>query len=692
MLAEAIEVALRAARLTDGDVDPALGAALVLCGYDRDWELMGSARRERASAARTLPSTIRAHVRGGWQTIEFDRDLRMVRVPRGVELDLGATAKAWAADRAARAVHEATGSGVLVSLGGDIATAGGGPPGGWRIHVTDDHRARPDAPGQTLTIADGGLATSSVAVRRWVHRGAPMHHIIDPRSGAPVHAVWRTVSVAAGDCTDANIASTAAIVRGAEAPAWLAARSLPARLVAPNGEVQTVAGWPHGGPRGAGRGVSSMLAVGGGPSAYWYLTRSTGAVALVLLTVSLALGVADVRRYATARWPRFVIDGLHRNVSLLAVVFVVLHVLTSVLDGFAPISLTAAVIPFISSYRPIWLGLGALSFDLLLALIFTSLLRARVSHRAWRITHWTAYACWPIALIHSFGTGSDARSAWLLLLSVGCVLIVALAILSRALPDFRAHPRLNGAALGGAAAFALFLVIWLPSGPLAKDWARRAGTPGSLLGHTQSSGATSGSAATHGPCGRGGRTLSALAYAPTASLPRLLQGVPPAGAMSFEEHLATHGEIPGVAARLASRRPGADRGARAGGTARTRRRRLSDRREDARGRERARRAGAKRLLGAPDRGRQRRRGRTGEREGPHAARSASAPRARRRRGGGRRGGRRRGRGVRVRERRGGAREPHARHPRAQSAEGPRRPAGTSRGCPSATSPARSPRS
>jgi predicted ferric reductase len=241
--------------------------------------------------------------------------------------------------------------------------------------------------------------------------------------------------------------------------------------------------------------MTSALAVGGGPSAYWYLTRSTGAVALVLLTASLVLGVADVRRYATTRWPRFVIDGLHRNVSLLAVVFVVLHVLTSVLDGFAPISVTAAVIPFIGSYRPIWLGLGALSFDLLLALIITSVLRGRISYRVWRITHWAAYACWPIALIHSFGTGSDARSAWLLLLSVACVLAVALAILSRALPDFRTHPRLNGAALGVAAAFALFLVIWVPSGPLAKDWARRAGTPASLLGHSHTSSATSGGAA-----------------------------------------------------------------------------------------------------------------------------------------------------------------------------------------------------
>jgi predicted ferric reductase len=233
--------------------------------------------------------------------------------------------------------------------------------------------------------------------------------------------------------------------------------------------------------------MSGQLALGGGPSAYWYLTRSTGAVALILLTASLVLGVVDVRRYATPAWPRFVIDGLHRNVSLLAVVFVALHVLTSVLDGFAPISITAAVIPFVSSYRPFWLGLGALSFDLMLALAITSLLRARISHRAWRATHWAAYACWPIALVHTFGTGSDARGAWLLLLSIACVIAVVLAVLSRVLPELRAHPRVGGAALGAIGAFALFLVIWLPSGPLAKDWARRAGTPASLLHHSQSS-------------------------------------------------------------------------------------------------------------------------------------------------------------------------------------------------------------
>jgi predicted ferric reductase len=250
--------------------------------------------------------------------------------------------------------------------------------------------------------------------------------------------------------------------------------------------------------------MSSIVAAGGGPSAYWYLTRSTGAVAMLLLTASVVLGIADVRRYATTSWPRFVIDGLHRNVSLLAVAFVALHIITSVLDGFAPISITAAVIPFISSYRPFWLGLGAVSFDLLLALVITSVLRARISQRTWRVTHWLAYACWPIALVHGFGTGSDARSSWLLLLSVACTIAVALAILSRALPGFGAHPRLNGAALGAVGAFALFLVVWLPSGPLAKDWARRAGTPASLLPHARTSASSShGSAAGAGSASSG---------------------------------------------------------------------------------------------------------------------------------------------------------------------------------------------
>jgi predicted ferric reductase len=225
-----------------------------------------------------------------------------------------------------------------------------------------------------------------------------------------------------------------------------------------------------------------------GPSLDWYLTRSTGAVALLLLSVAVALGVADVRRFSTPSWPRFVVDALHRNVSLLALVFLVLHILTAVLDSFTSISLVAAFIPFVGSYRPFWLGLGAVAFDLLLAVILTSLLRARVGPRAWRATHWLVYACWPVALLHTLGTGSDVQTTWLLALSVFCLALVLGAVLARALPGFsRECAPGRGLAIGSAFAFALGLVLWLPSGPLGSEWARRSGTPSTLLGHPSAS-------------------------------------------------------------------------------------------------------------------------------------------------------------------------------------------------------------
>jgi methionine sulfoxide reductase heme-binding subunit len=228
-----------------------------------------------------------------------------------------------------------------------------------------------------------------------------------------------------------------------------------------------------------------------GPSIYWYLTRSTGAVALVLLTVSLALGVIDVRRLQSPRWPRFVIDGLHRNASLLALVFLVIHILTSVLDSFAPVSLTDAFIPFVGSYRPFWLGLGALSFDLILAVILTSLLRRRVGYRAWRATHWLVYASWPIALLHGLGTGSDVKSTWMLALSIGCLAVVLGAVLTRVLPGWPQDAARRGLALGCAGVFSLGLLLWLPGGPLGHEWARRSGTPSALLGHSSAATGTS---------------------------------------------------------------------------------------------------------------------------------------------------------------------------------------------------------
>ena len=180
----------------------------------------------------------------GWQAVVVDARERTVRVPAGVSLDLGASAKALAADRAAAAAVRATGAGVLVNLGGDIAVAGPSPDEGWAVRACEDHRDGPEAPGQTVAIRSGGLATSSTTSRRWRRGSQAAHHIVDPATGLPAREVWRAASVAAATCVDANAASTAAIVRGARAPAWLHAAGLPARLVAVDGSITTAGGWP----------------------------------------------------------------------------------------------------------------------------------------------------------------------------------------------------------------------------------------------------------------------------------------------------------------------------------------------------------------------------------------------------------------------------------------------------------------
>jgi DMSO/TMAO reductase YedYZ heme-binding membrane subunit len=157
----------------------------------------------------------------------------------------------------------------------------------------------------------------------------------------------------------------------------------------------------------------------------WYATRSTGLVALVLLTASMALGLLSGVRWQRPGWPRFVTSGLHRNMSMLACALVVVHIVTTLADGFVPIYIQDAVLPFGSAYRPLWLGLGAASFDLMLVLILTSLMRTRISYRAWRALHWTAYLCWPAAVVHGLGTGTDTPVRWVLLLTVGCVAVIA---------------------------------------------------------------------------------------------------------------------------------------------------------------------------------------------------------------------------------------------------------------------------
>lgn len=234
LLAAVLDAALRGAVLSEGLVDPTVGAAVRASGYDRDFAAVppeGPPLRVGCPAP-------------GWWRIGWDAARHEVLLPRGVQLDVGASAKAWAADRAAARIAVAAGVGVLVSLGGDIAVCGEAPVGGWRIEVGDDHRrADPDG-GVVVTITAGGLATSGTVRRRWRRGERTVHHIMDPRTGEPATGGWRTISVAAGSCLDANIASTAAVVLGAAAPRWLGERGLPARLVDDRGRVHTVGGWP----------------------------------------------------------------------------------------------------------------------------------------------------------------------------------------------------------------------------------------------------------------------------------------------------------------------------------------------------------------------------------------------------------------------------------------------------------------
>jgi thiamine biosynthesis lipoprotein len=233
LLAQAIDAALGAAAQTDGAVDPTVGPALLALGYDRDFADVPP----DAGAVAGVPAA-------GWRTVDWDPQTRSVTVPQGVVLDLGATAKAWAADRAAVAIHRRTGAATLVNLGGDMAAAGPPPPGGWPVHVTHDHHDGDDADGQTIALHGGGLATSSTSVRHWRRGGRAIHHIVDPRTGEPAEPVWRTVSVVAASALDANTASTASIVMGEGAPAWLGRLGLAARLVRPSGDVVRVGAWP----------------------------------------------------------------------------------------------------------------------------------------------------------------------------------------------------------------------------------------------------------------------------------------------------------------------------------------------------------------------------------------------------------------------------------------------------------------
>ena len=261
------------------------------------------------------------------------------------------------------------------------------------------------------------------------------------------------------------------------------------------------------------------------PSPLWYATRGAGMVLLILLTAVVILGILTTNRWGTASIPRFVSGALHRNVSLLTLVFLVLHIVTASVDSFAHLGLKDAIIPFASRYRPIWMGVGVLGAELFVALVITSLIRERLGYRLWRLTHWLAYASWPLALVHGLGTGSDTRAGWALLLNAVCVVSVLLALgwrLAVGLP--RSEPvRLAGLAATAVATIAL--LVWMVGGPLKPGWARAAGTPQDVLRQVS---ATVPSLAASLPAGLRDQLQGSLAQNSSGGLQLDLQDIPDA--------------------------------------------------------------------------------------------------------------------------------------------------------------------
>ena len=235
-LIDAVRVALDAAAATNGAVDPTIGAALIELGYDRDFD-------ELADAGRSTPASPSSPA-PGWQCVLLDESASTVEIPASVALDLGATAKALCADRAADDIATALGCGVLVDLGGDLAIAGEPPAGGWRVGVTENARDTDSANDMVVAAWSGGVASSSTTVRTWERQGTTLHHIVDPSTGWPADPEWRLVTVAARTCVEANTAATAAVVWGEYALFEIAQRGLAARFVRRDGEVIEVGGWP----------------------------------------------------------------------------------------------------------------------------------------------------------------------------------------------------------------------------------------------------------------------------------------------------------------------------------------------------------------------------------------------------------------------------------------------------------------
>ncbi len=376
LLFELLEVACVVAVQTAGIVDPTIGSALVELGYDRDFDRL---------PVDAVPSSGRPAPAPGWWRILLDPAARTVSLPAGIHVDLGATGQGVRRRPERPAHRRRPRMRRLVNLGGDVAVAGPAPS----VRVGHRHRSRvPDAdrPGRPggRPLAAGGLATSGTTARAWVRDGRRVHHIIDPWTGDAAPAVWSLVSATAPTCVEANAWTTAAVVWGEDAIGNLAALGVPARLVAADGSVvRTSRAGPAAGDcadDARTRGRRLMLATSS--TALWYSTRATGIVALVLLTVTMVLGILTAGRVRTRSWPAFAQADLHKRVSLLAMVFLGIHVVTAVLDTYVNIGWAGVVVPFASPYRPVWTGLGAVGVDLLIAVAVSSALRRRIGARS----------------------------------------------------------------------------------------------------------------------------------------------------------------------------------------------------------------------------------------------------------------------------------------------------------------------
>ena len=208
----------------------------------------------------------------------------------------------------------------------------------------------------------------------------------------------------------------------------------------------------------------------------WFLARASGVVALALLTLSMVLGIVAGTRLSSARWPRFVTQGLHRNISLFVLVLLAVHVIAAVVDDYVTITVQESFIPFIGTYRPVWMGLGALSSDLVIAMVVTSLLRQRIGYETWRAVHWTAYLCWPLGIVHALGTGSDVRKAWSVLFTLACVALVLLAVAWRIVAGWPRRALLRTTAVLVTACAVAVVFTWARQGPFAPGWSKRSGT------------------------------------------------------------------------------------------------------------------------------------------------------------------------------------------------------------------------